>query len=324
MTVALEQLPDALLAHVLSWTADARALGRAACCSHRLRRVVLDPRGLAWRRLRRGPDLGAGGDLALRPISAHGQPTDGARAVAVSEGHVLFACGESELVLQPSAQDSVPLKLRDAPSWSAARPGDAVLAVRQHDDGDARRSSFAIAARGAALPRGARSTRVRNGTLAGRSRHTLRVGGFVSAVAVEEHTIAIARRGSGTVQLWHAERAELLAEIAARADVIAITSLALHGTLLLSCAADGSIAVHAIGVASAAKSPANASAGATDGDRAGDDVRPQAFPRVLHILGAPGWHATCAALAGHWLAAGGADAKVVSAHCSYDLGALFI
>ena len=105
MTASLLSLPDPLLALLLSHTRSARALGCAAQGSHRLRRLVADPRGLCWRLLR--TNLTCQFQEAHTAVRRVCSPADeAAAALALADGCVLFPSGQVDLLLVPRSARS--------------------------------------------------------------------------------------------------------------------------------------------------------------------------------------------------------------------------
>ena len=296
MTASLLSLPDPLLALLLSHTRSARALGCAAQGSHRLRRLVADPRGLCWRLLRADPACQfLEAHTAMRRVCS--PASEAAAALALADGCVLFPSGQVDLLLVPSGGGALtaPLVLRDAASCAQARSGEVALSVLSCED--PRRGSL-VAGPLRALARGERSTKVRQSTLSGRNRRSLRVSGALSAVAAGDTLVATARRGSGSVQLWHVESGSLAGEVAAHEEGSTVLDmallgaeaavqvgelasqgggLALHGGLLLTAASDGTAKLHALGGAAAGAPPRHA--GAPSGEVGSAEMQPDLPPR---------------------------------------------
>ena len=105
--------------------------------------------------------------------------------------------------------------------------------------------------------------------MAGRSLRSLRVGGALSAMAAGHGFIATARRGSGIVQLWHAETGAPAHQIVAHADGMSIRFLAFRGrSVLVSTSTDKTAALHSVreGLSNRSAIPSNA-----DAEAGGDD-----------------------------------------------------
>ena len=298
----LLSLPDPLLALLLSHTRSARALGCAAQGSHRLRRLVADPRGLCWRLLR--TNLTCQFQEAHTAVRRVCSPADeAAAALALADGCVLFPSGQVDLLLVPSGAGALtaPLVLRDAASCAQARSGEVALSVLSCED--PRRGSL-VAGPLRALARGERSTKVRQSTLSGRNRRSLRVSGALSAVAAGDTLVATARRGGGSVQLWHVESGALAGEVAAHGAGSTVLDMALlgaeaalqagelslqggevalHGGLLLTAASDGTARLHVLGRAAGGAPPRHS--GAPSGEAGSVEVQPDLPPRSS----APAW-----------------------------------
>ena len=238
-----------------------------------------------------------------------------------------------------------PLTLRDAGSCAQARTGEVALSV--HSCEDLRHGSYVVGPL-RALARGERSTKVRHSTLSGRNRRSLRVSGALSAVAAGDALVATARRGSGSVHLWHAEAGALAMELAAHEADSTVLDMALIGGLLLTAATDSTAALHAIGGVARSAWPSTAtppclsstdepearpaaapplnplpfaqSAGAAEaaaegaGGSAGGEiavVEPFAAPRCMLRVGGHRGAVRRADLRGAWLLTGGEDARAV-------------
>ena len=289
----------------------ARALGRAGCSSRRLRLLVADPRGVCWHFLRRG--LACRFDEAQVAVRLLSCPLDeGARALAVADGCVLFPgdVGSSAALLVPSGGGGVPLTtaltLREVGSCAQARTGEVALSVHTCDD--PRRSSL-VTGPLRALARGERSTKVRSSTLSGRNRRSLRVSGAMSAVAAGDGLVATARRGSGSVQLWHAEGGALAADVQVHDAGSTVLDMSFVGGLLVTAATDGTARVHGLGMPQAAAHPAlPPMGGATDEYQA--TSRPASRPASVPPSPARGAEAAGSATAG-----GAAENVSLAPHC---------
>jgi len=251
---------------------------------------------LCWRLLRADPTCQfQEAHTAVRRVCS--PAGEAAAALALADGCVLFPSGQVDLLLVPSGGGALtaPLVLRDAASCAQARSGEVALSVLSCED--PRRGSL-VAGPLRALARGERSTKVRQSTLSGRNRRSLRVSGALSAVAAGDMLVATARRGSGSVQLWHVESGSLAGEVAAheagstvldmallgaeaavQAGELASQGggLALHGGLLLTAASDGTAKLHALGGAAAGAPPRHA--GAPSGEVGSAEMQPDLPPR---------------------------------------------
>ena len=237
----LLDLPDQLLALVLSFTRSPSALGRATSCCRRLRRLVVSDGGAAaWRLLCPGRRL-QWEDAA--PIAREVRPPSGdkLRALALDYDSAVFAGTEGELyIVQPSsAAGAADTVLRAAESCAQARCGEVALAVHRAADG--RRGAIAVAPRPAGY---SRATKVRCSSRGGQNMRSLRVVGALTALAVGERMFATARRGSGVVHLWQADSGAFAGQVAAHAEGSTILFLAFRGGLLLSASTDSTVALH--------------------------------------------------------------------------------
>lgn len=316
-------LPDAILGVILGFTGTSAALGSAAQVSRRWNRLVLDDGGLAWRLLREGPAVSYEAPPVPRRID---HPGGCGTPLAISESGVLFSDLQSEgLLLVPHSATgalAAPLALRHSASCSQAQCG--AIALATFEALDPKHASLVVASTGGALPRGARASRVRSSTLSGRSRRSLRVGGSLCALALEEDVVATAVRSHERVSLWEVESATLLLELCAHEAGSEISALELTRGLLVSASSLGSVALHALsncyGRGGASETPRLASGGLNPDGISPDAVSADAVSAAPHAptpaatcvmrVRAHGASVDCVHLRGLWLLSGGADLRV--------------
>ena len=310
----LGALPDSLLALAVSH-ASVASIGNAASSCRRLRRLAVTSLLLHEHHKRRHHHKWS------EAPSARAVGPQNNSALAITRDTIASAVND-DLILTPlqSAPASPPeLTLREAAQIAQASCAEVALAVHRRAD-DAKRGLVAVALR---TEKGhARCTKVRCATTTGRSLKSLRVGGALSALAVSDGLVATARRGCGTVQLWHAESGALAAQLSAHAEAITIRALVMRGRgLLLSAATDGIAAMHTTRAASAACAARLADIAADDGggvDAGGAepmvvDADSAARPVDSCLCRGAGHRAAavCVELYAGWLLSGGDDGRVL-------------
>ena len=247
--LTLLHLDEPVLALVLSFCGDAATLGLVASACRRLRQVVHSDFSNAWRMLRLHDHVdwvhASPEATVVKPSDEGSSHASGKAALAISSDGALFAVDGEHLqfVPLPGSNDGVSaFILREAANCAQAPMGEVTLAISRTDD--ARRATMAVAPR----PSGhTRSTKVRCASVAGKSLRSLRVGGALSAMAAGHGFIATARRGSGIVQLWHAETGTHTHQLIAHAESGSIRCLAFRGrSMLISTSTDATTALHSL------------------------------------------------------------------------------
>ena len=255
----LDWLDDTLLAVLLSHTSSAAATGCAAATCHRLR-ALCSADGPVWRLLlfnssAKGVPRWLSPGSAPVPLHAS-DAAHQARAIAMEPLGVLFDAGDQLVLLPlpgpaalPATPPLPPLVLREAWACAQAACGEVALAIHRADD--LRRGSVNFAPLLPAGSRAAKVTKVRCVSTKGANRRSIRFGGTLSALTAGDGLVATARRGSGIVQLWHAESGALVGQAAAHAEGATIFAMALRGGLLLAAGTEAAIAMHATRAATA-------------------------------------------------------------------------
>ena len=288
----LDWLDDTLLAVLLSHTSSAAATGCAAATCHRLR-ALCSADGPVWRLLlfissAKGVPRWLTPGSAPVPLHAS-DAAHQARAIAMEPLGVLFDAGD-QLVLLPLPGPAAlpgppppPLVLREAWACAQAACGEVALAIHRADD--LRRGSVNFAPLLPAGSRAARVTKVRCVSTKGANRRSIRFGGTLSALAAGDGLVATARRGSGIVQLWHAESGALVGQATAHAEGATIFAMALRGGLLLAAGTEAAIAMHATRAATAHAWLTTArSTSSTAAADAADDSAPTTAPPAASVV----------------------------------------
>ena len=341
-------LDDTLTSLVLA-QAGSVSFGSVGATCHRFRTLVAAD-GPAWRLLlQHSLTSGVGWLTDGVPPTAVQAPATSVRLrpLALERHGVLFDGGDQLVIVPlpgpnalPSSPPSPPLVLREA--WANAQAGCGEVALAIHRTDDLRRGSVAFAPLPSASTRAAKVTRVRCVSTKGANRRSIRFGGTLSALAAGDGLVATARRGSGVVQLWHAESGALVAQVSAHPANATIQTLVLRGALLISGGTDATVALHATRAATASASSAAGgfgAAGATgavaaagaeaalDDFKVDADAEPAAEPTMAaEDGGAPRNVPSCPLLSravghraalmsvelhGGWLLSGGSDGRVL-------------